>query len=367
MKSLVTEKLIVTRILNLALHKSIGQGPTLKDVPIPTISGTEIQVKVTAVALNPVDYKFADSISPSGSRLGCDFAGVVSAVGNQAAGNWKVGDRVAGMVFGGIYQDQGAFAEYLKTDGDLVWKIPDNVSNEEASTFGVAAVTAMLTLNVNFEIPWPESVTKDGITPSKSFEHKQVLIYSGATTVGLFAIQLAKLAGCTVITTASPHSFDLVKRYGADDVYNYRSPTALQEIKSKYPNITAVLDCISKEDSGHFCAQILQNNGTKVYTLEPLKSKTKGIDFEMIMVFTVFGTKFAFLPPVRPTYEATPQHRQALVHFYSILSSLTQDKKLQAPPITALDGGFDGILKAMDLLRAGKISGSKTVVPLGTK
>jgi NADPH:quinone reductase-like Zn-dependent oxidoreductase len=46
----------------------------------------------------------------------------------------------------------------------------------------------------------------------------QYLVYGGSTAVGMFAVQLAKLAGYKVVATASPKNFDLVKSYGADEV-----------------------------------------------------------------------------------------------------------------------------------------------------
>ena len=52
---------------------------------------------------------------------------------------YKTGDRVAGFVQGGTYTDRGAYAEHVKTNADLAWKIPDEtVSDEEAATFGCA-------------------------------------------------------------------------------------------------------------------------------------------------------------------------------------------------------------------------------------
>ncbi|KAL2797081.1 hypothetical protein BJX66DRAFT_335267 [Aspergillus keveii] len=65
-----------------------------------------------------------------------------------------------------------------------------------------------------------------------------ILIYSGGSNVGLFAIRLAKKAGYTVVAMASPRSFDLVMRYGPDAVYDYESSASIDKIQNTYPDIT---------------------------------------------------------------------------------------------------------------------------------
>ena len=52
-----------------------------------------------------------------------------------------MGDRVAGCVHGGTYPDRGAYAEYVKAESDLVWKVPDDMPLAEASSFGVPWLT----------------------------------------------------------------------------------------------------------------------------------------------------------------------------------------------------------------------------------
>ncbi|KAH6698185.1 chaperonin 10-like protein [Leptodontidium sp. MPI-SDFR-AT-0119] len=91
----------------------------------------EILVKVHATALNPIDCKFIDFIAPSDNLLGCEFAGVVADVvaGSAASRTWKIGDCVAGFVQGGVSQERGAFAEYVKAEDDLVWRIPAGVKD----------------------------------------------------------------------------------------------------------------------------------------------------------------------------------------------------------------------------------------------
>ena len=53
--------------------------------------------------------------------------------------NVKVGDHVAGFVHGAAFPDEGAFAEYVKIAGDLVWPVPEGtLSHDEAATLGCA-------------------------------------------------------------------------------------------------------------------------------------------------------------------------------------------------------------------------------------
>ncbi|KAJ9139149.1 Protein TOXD 3 [Pleurostoma richardsiae] len=360
MRALVAKRLLITRVLNLSLGKSLGRGCEIKDVRKLSIDDHDILVRVKVVALNPTDYKHIDVVSPPNSIIGCDYAGVVIEVGKKAPGQWRVGDRVAGAVHGGLYPDRGAFAEYLKIDGDLAWKIPSEMSDEDATTYGISAITAMLAVNVHLGIPWADEVDKTG--QDAASKGLPVFIYSGATSAGLFAIQLAKAAGCTVVTTASPRSFDLVKRYGADRVFDYRSSTAVADIVREFPNITAAVDCFSEGNSTEFCASVLKNKGGKVVTLlDRGKSKIRGVEYELVMAYTLFGRPFVWLPPIGPKFEASPSDRKALARFYAGLPRLTKDVK--PVPTHHIDGGFDGILVGLDKLRKGEASGGKFVVP----
>ncbi|KAK6216840.1 TOXD protein [Colletotrichum tabaci] len=355
MKALVSNRSIAARLFNHSTGKSGFKGAHVIDVPRPKITGQEILVKVKAVALNPSDYKHIDVISPKNCILGCDYAGEVVEVGPSAKTSWKVGDRVAGVVHGGLYHDRGAFAEYLRTEADLAWKIPSGVSDEEATTYGVSAVTAVLALNVHLDIPWP------GEAIQSQEPKRTILIYGGSTSVGLFAIQLAKSAGYTVVTTASPHSYDLVKRYGADKVFNYRSESWVKDVSSAYPDITLALDCISEKGSGPSTAQVLKAKGGKIVTLlDQGESNVPGVKYDMIMLYTVFGKEFAWLPPVGPKFPVDKEHRAALLRFYASLPQLTDVVK--PPPIQVFDGGIDVLLEKVDLLRQGKVSGTKLVV-----
>jgi NADPH:quinone reductase-like Zn-dependent oxidoreductase len=356
MQALVSNRNIVVRLINAARGKPIsGQGGRVLDnVPIPTMSSDEILVKVRAVALNPTDFKHIDMLSPLHSIIGCDFAGLVNKVGDAAKGKWRVGDRVAGVVHGGLFPDKGSFAEYLKVDADLIWRVPDNISDTDAATYGISAVTAMLSLNVLHGLPFIDGSDRNP-------QNEVIFIYAGATSTGLYHIQIAKAAGYTVVTTASPRSFDLVKRYGADAVYDYKSSTVAANILKDYPKITKAVDCYSEGSSTFICAQILKPSGGKVVTLLPNgKSATPNVEYEPVLAYTAFGHPFQWLPPFGPKFESRPEDRKALAHFYEVLPRIMDI--LKPIPTIELKPGFEGIFDGLEELRAGRVIGGKQVV-----
>merc|ERR1711939_974735 len=246
---------------------------------------------------------------------------------------------VAGFTQGGVTKEHGAFAEYVKAEGDLVWRIPEGVSDEAASTFGVPAVTAMQALHLHLNVPWAEEVDKEG---KRDTTDSPIFIYAGSSAVGLFATQIAKKAGCTVVVSASPRSFDLVKSYGADHVFDYRSPGAAKEIKNKFPNISRALDCYSEGNS--------------------TKTGIASVKSQMIMSFQLLGKEFAWLPPIGPKYPASPTERAALARFYKYLPNVA--KEIKSPPLKMLNGGYDDIIEGLNKIRRGEVSGSKLVVKL---
>ena len=194
--------------------------------------------------MNPTDWKHRDFLAPPGSWLGCDFAGTVEKVGS-GVDNVRVGDRVAAFVHGGQWEGEGSFAEYVKAQAGLVWRVPDNLSDEEAAAAGgigpctlvrpaleenpeisnltfspecPPAGTAIQALYMRLGLNLPNSPSKDG---------EPILVWGGSTSVGLYALQLLKASGYTPISVSSPKNFDLVKKFGAAAVFDCEPSDAL--------------------------------------------------------------------------------------------------------------------------------------------
>jgi NADPH:quinone reductase-like Zn-dependent oxidoreductase len=73
----------------------------IQDVPLPTLRDEYVLVRVKAVGLNPTDWKHIDNaMTDPGSRIGCDYAGVVEETGPNVKKGFRKGDRISGVVSG---------------------------------------------------------------------------------------------------------------------------------------------------------------------------------------------------------------------------------------------------------------------------
>lgn len=206
----------------------------LRDVPAPHAGPGEVRVRVTAAGLNPMDGGIAanpDAAAMFGvtvpSGFGYDFAGVVDEVGADADG-FSVGDRV----FGGAMAK--AVADFLVMTApapvpDAVFHTPNGISDEVASTLPVAGHTAVAAL---------EAIDlRSGDT---------ILVGGAAGGVGVFLVQLARLAGATVIGTGSASTFDFLRQLGAEPV-RY-GPGLADRLRSMAPSgISAATDLFGTE------------------------------------------------------------------------------------------------------------------------
>src|SRR6202451_2156561 len=179
----------------------------LRDVPAPQAGPGQVRVRVTAAGLNPMDWfmltdaatavRFGLSL-PAG--FGTDYAGVVDQVGGGVTG-FAPGDRV----FGGALSR--AVADFVVIDpaGNIAANeahhTPDGVDDRTAATLTIAGRTASAALAV--VEPGPDDT---------------VLIGGAAGGVGVFAVQLARIAGARVIGTGSATSADFLRDLGAEPV-----------------------------------------------------------------------------------------------------------------------------------------------------
>jgi NADPH:quinone reductase-like Zn-dependent oxidoreductase len=206
----------------------------LRDTPEPHAGPGEVRIRVTALGLNPMDWIItADPATAAAfgvtlpSGFGYDFAGVVDEAGAGVAG-FAVGDRV----FGGAMARAAADFLVLKVPAaapDALFRTPDGISDEVAASLPIAGMTAVAAL--------------DAIGPKPE---DTVLIGGAAGGVGVFAVQLARLAGARVIGTASESTFGFLRELGAEPV-TY-GPGLVERVKTLAPGgVTAATDLFGTE------------------------------------------------------------------------------------------------------------------------
>lgn len=179
----------------------------LRDVPRPRAGDGQIRVRVSAAGLNPMDWFMtadAETAARFGLSLPCgfgtDYAGAVDEVGSGVSG-YAVGDRVFGAAL------SRAVADHVVIDADgniasgIAHHTPDGVDDRTAATLAIAGSTASAALDVL------------GLGPGDT-----VLVGGAGGGVGVFAVQLARIAGARVIGTGSPSSAEYLRSLGAEPV-----------------------------------------------------------------------------------------------------------------------------------------------------
>jgi NADPH:quinone reductase-like Zn-dependent oxidoreductase len=238
-------------------------GPSVlkyEEAPLPKPGRGEFLIEVHYASVNPVDtkirrggYKLFKVQLPA--ILGRDIAGVVRARGPKS-GKGRARFNVGDEVFGLLNYGRGAYAEYTAASaGELVHR-PRKVSEKEAGAIGVASLTAWQCL-------FDHGRLKRG---------QRVLIHGAAGGVGHFAVQFAKVAGATVIATASGRDLHWVRKLGADEVIDYKN----QRFEEHTGEIDLVVDLISGETQERSWAVLKPSGGILVSTLsEPSKLEAR--------------------------------------------------------------------------------------------
>ena len=235
------------------------------DRPEPEPAPGEVLLRVRASALNHLDLNLREGRTYRGPLpriLGCDIAGEVVAVapplspapyGGNGEGRLKPGDRVIlnnRVTCAGCHNCQmgrddqcpnqkrlgvdldGGHAEYITAPAINAHIIPDSMDFTEAAALPIAAHTVWHCLVTQAQIrPWDD-----------------VLVQAAGSGVGSMAIQIAKMVGARVITTAgSPWKLERALELGADEVINYNETPNFSRRAMDFTGgqgVDVVFDCV---------------------------------------------------------------------------------------------------------------------------
>ncbi|MDI4647755.1 zinc-binding alcohol dehydrogenase family protein [Cohnella hashimotonis] len=250
------------------------------DKPMPT--GRDLLVKVRAISVNPVDCKVRSPKSREESAprvLGWDVAGVVEQVGPEA-GLFRPGDEV---YYAGSITRPGGNSEFHLVDERIVGTKPSSLSFAQAAALPLTTITA-----------WESLYDRLGVARDRADNAgKAILIIGAAGGVGSIATQLAKLAGLTVIGTASrPASADWARELGADYVIDHFQAFLPQLKAVGFDQVDYILCLNSTEKHWANMAEAIAPQGkicSIVETDEPLNLtllKNKSATFAWELMFT---------------------------------------------------------------------------------
>lgn len=181
-------------------------------IPVPSPGAYEVLVAVGAAGVNRGDcyQRLGFYPAPPGASdiMGLEFSGTVVALGDHVT-RWQIGDRIAALVAG------GAYAEFANVHEDHALPIPEGMSLIEAASLPETIFTV-----------WANVFEGARLEAGNT-----LLIHGGTSGIGTTAIQMAKQAGATVITTAgSDDKCQACMSLGANHAINYKTQDFVEAV-----------------------------------------------------------------------------------------------------------------------------------------
>jgi NADPH2:quinone reductase len=269
----------------------------LVDRALPEPGPGEVRVRIAVSGVNPTDWK-SRAGSGAGGPLAFpevtpnqDGAGTIDAISAEAAEiapRLEVGDRV--WTFLSQHQrPTGTAQEYVVLPVEHVVELPDFVSFDVGASLGVPAMTAHRALTVSEAGP-------SRLAPG-ALRGRSVLVAGGAGAVGHAAIQLARWAGATVVTTvSSEEKAALARAAGAGHVVNYRESDAVEQLRAAVPNGIDIVVEVAPAQNADLNLAVLANHGTvSVYanhggesaSLDVAQHFARNIRYQFLLLYTV--------------------------------------------------------------------------------
>jgi D-arabinose 1-dehydrogenase-like Zn-dependent alcohol dehydrogenase len=185
-------------------------------------------IRVEYSAVNPADIKH-HYMGLSGSIAGYEWVGEVIAVGPDSP--HAVGGHLFGMSVPGHKRHLwlGAHQNYLLAEPEFTTELPPGLDSQVAVSFPMSAWTSIDALFNKLGYSFPAAGLDKGFDPTD----EPILIWGGASAVGQAGIQLARKAGFSpIITTASAHQHEALKKLGADHCFDYHEAAVVESIRS---------------------------------------------------------------------------------------------------------------------------------------
>ena len=279
-----------------------------KEFKISEILPNQVLIKNHSIGVNFIDIYFRKGLYPwpqeNNLVLGSEGAGIIEAVGSDVV-NLRVGDRVA------YAQANNAYATHRILDANLVVRIPDAISYDQAAAAMLKGLTVRYLLKDSFEVK----------------SHHTVLFHAAAGGVGLIAGQWMQVLGAKTIGTAgSDDKCNLAKDHGYGETINYSNEDFLQRVQeiTNQSGVDVVYDSVGKDTmSNSFKA--LKRHGTVVSF-----GQSSGAYTDLQMTDLAFGSFHL----TRPTLFHFYANRNWLENASAELFELISNEKVKLDQVT---------------------------------
>jgi NADPH:quinone reductase-like Zn-dependent oxidoreductase len=256
-------------------------------------------------------------------------------------------------------------------------KIPDNISDVDAATQGIALITMVSLSRYIRSIRQRSSKILQGVGVYRTLklplpeesprESYPIFINGGSTAMGISAIQFGKLSGATIITTSSPSNADYLKSLGADHVLDYKSTTLVEDVlRLANGPVHHVFDTYPSNASTTTSASVLSQSGNAKYVAlvpgfeKEVKKLNPSVDAQSILAYSAFGNPWMY---ENEYFDAVPGDYEFQKKFILVAERLFAEGKVKAPRVFLNRGGsgLEGILRGLEEMRDGRVSGGKLV------
>ena len=301
-----------------------------KEFELLEILPNQVLIKNHSIGVNFIDIYFRKGLYPwpqeNNLVLGSEGAGIIEAVGDNVV-NLSVGDRVA------YAQANNAYSTHRILDTNLVVRIPDAISFDQAAAAMLKGLTVRYLLKDSFEVR----------------NHHTVLFHAAAGGVGLIAGQWMRVLGAKAIGTAgSEDKCNLAKQHGYEKTINYTSEDFLEKVQgmTNQLGVDVVYDSVGK-DTMFNSFKALKRHGTVVSF-----GQSSGAYTDLKMTDLAFGSFHL----TRPTLFHFYANRNWLENASAELFELISSEKIKLDQITKYP--LDNVAQAHTDIENRKTTGS---------
>ena len=185
--------------------------------------------------------------------------------------------------------------------------------------------------------------------------------------MGISAIQFARLSGAIVITTSSPSNVEYVKSFVADHVLDYKSATLTDDILRLADGpVKFVFETYSGKTSTALATSIMPKSAEARYVAlvpgfeEHVQRLNPHVMTRSILAYSAFGEPWTY---EKKLFDAVPEDFEFKKEFVKMAEKLFADGLVRPPRVYLNRGGsgLPGILRGLEEIREGRVSGGKLV------